>query len=57
MFSSVGYGIPEIIGAFFFSNIPVIIYLLVKRKKEKSSITFFILQNILALISLIGNSI
>ena len=32
MFSSVGHGIPEIIGALFFSNILVIIYTLVKIK-------------------------
>ena len=56
MSSNPGYGIPEIIGAMIASNIPAFVYLLVKRKKEKSGITFTILQNILAILSLIGRS-
>jgi len=51
-------GIPEVLGAAIFSSIPAIIYILVKRKsKDKSGITFFILQNILGLLSLIGNAL
>ena len=47
----------EVFGAFLMANIPALIYLLVKRKQEKSGITFLILQNILALLSLIGNAL
>mgnify|MGYP001029126516 CR=1 FL=1 len=42
----------DFIGAFIAANVLVIIYLLVKRKKEKSNLTFFVLQNILALMSM-----
>jgi hypothetical protein len=40
----------EAFGAFLFSSIPAIIYLLVKKNKVKSKYTFFILQNVLVII-------
>ena len=44
----------DFIGAFITANILAIIYILVKRKKKKSNLIFFVLQNILALMSVIG---
>ena len=49
-------GIPEIIGGMFFSSLPAIVYLIAKRNDEnKSGIIFFTLQNVLGLLSLLGN--
>ena len=45
----------DFIGAFVAANILSSIYLLVKRKKKKSNLIFFFLQNILALMSVIGS--
>ncbi len=44
----------DFIGAFIAANIVAVIYLLVKRKKKKSNLIFLVLQNIIALMSLIG---
>ena len=53
---SFGYfGIFETLGGLTFASIPAVIYLVVKRNKKKEGWTFFILQNFLALLSLVGN--
>ena len=49
-----GFSVLETIGGMLFTNIPIYIYLLRKRGKEKNEFTFMFLQNILALLALYG---
>ena len=55
--SPYSYNGVEAFAGFLFSSIPAIIYLLVKKNKVKSKYTFFVLQNVLIIISGFGSYI